>query len=423
MSAPVTRARLAVKSLWSRRVAVGLTVLGVGLSVAMILAVERIRLETRANFNNTVAGTDLIVGARTSPVQLLLYSVFRIGDATSNMRLSSFAKISRHPTVAWAVPVILGDSHRGFRVLGTTADYFLRLKYGAGSALRFISGRGFEERFDAVLGAEVARALDYQVGDQIVVAHGTRDDGISGHEALPFTVVGVLEATGTPADRVVHIGLEAVEAIHIGWESGVRIPAAELDVDHAAHGEMEVESITAFFLGLNRRSDVLQIQRAINSFPDEPLVAVLPGVALNELWGLFGTVELALLGVAVMTVVTGMIGMVVGLFSTLNERRREMAVLRAVGARPLDIFALLVMESSLIGLVGGVVGYLLLTVLLLLANPILAAAYGLTFSAGLPAPRELLLLGAVLVLAILTGALPAWRAYRMSLHDGLDGTA
>lgn len=422
MSAPVSRLRLALKSLWSRRIAVGLTVLGVGLSVAMILAVERIRLETRANFNNTVAGTDLIVGARTSPVQLLLYSVFRIGDATSNMRFESFEKISRHPLVDWAVPLVLGDSHRGFRVIGTTADYFRQLKYGNNASLTFASGRAFEHLFDTVLGAEVARALGYEPGDEIVVAHGARDDGLSGHETLPFTVVGVLEATGTPADRAVHIGLDAVEAIHVGWESGVRIAGLELDPEHAEHGDLEVETITAFFLGLKRRSDVLQVQRAINAFPDEPLVALLPGVALNELWSLFSTVELALLGVAVMTVVTGMIGMVVGLFSTLNERRREMAVLRSVGARPLDVFALLIMESSAIGLAGGLLGYGLLTVFLLLANPWLGAAYGLTFSAGLPGLRELVLLGLVLLLAFLTGALPAWRAYRMSLHDGLDAT-
>ena len=288
----MSRLQIGLKSLVSRRVAVSLTIAGVALSVAMILGVERIRLETRENFTQTVSGTDLIVGARTSPVQLLLYSVFRIGDATANLSFESFEKISRHPTIAWAVPISLGDSHRGYRVVGTTTAYFEHIRYGRDQALAFQSGTAFAGRFEAVLGAEVARALSYELGDEMVIAHGTRDDGLSGHDNLPFLVVGVLEATGTPVDRAVHISLEAVEAIHVGWESGVRVAGAELDHDHAQHAELRPESISAFFLGLNRRSDALTLQRAINGFPDEALSAILPGVALNSLWDLFGGVEL-----------------------------------------------------------------------------------------------------------------------------------
>jgi putative ABC transport system permease protein len=419
----VGRLRLGLKSLVSRRVAVGLTVIGIALSVAMILGVERIRVETRENFTQTVAGTDLIVGARTSPVQLLLYSVFRIGDATANLSMESFEKISRHPTIAWAVPISLGDSHRGYRVVGTTTAYFDHIRYGHDQPLSFETGAPFRGRFEAVLGSEAARSLGYSVGDQIVIAHGSRDDGLSGHDTLPFTVSGVLAPTGTPVDRSVHIRLDAVAAIHVGWESGVRIADAELDADHAEHAEMHPEAISAFFLGLKRRSDALTLQRAINGFPDEALSAILPGVALNSLWDLFGGVELGLLAVAAMTVVTGLIGMVVGLSTTLNERRREMAVLRSVGARPLDIFGLFVLESVLIGSVGALAGYLLLNVVLWVANPVLAAEVGLQFSVGLPAAREVALLGLVVCLAFLTGCLPAWLAYRLSLHDGLDASS
>ncbi len=415
-----SRLQLGLKSLLSRRVAVGLTLAGVALSVAMIMGVERIRLETRENFTQTVSGTDLIVGARTSPVQLLLYSVFRIGDATTNLSYSSFEKISRHPTISWAVPISLGDSHRGYRVVGTIPAYFEHIRHGRDQMLEFVAGQVFEDRFEVVLGSEVARALGYELGSRIVIAHGTRDDGLSGHENLPFTVVGVLKPTGTPVDRSLHISLDAVEAIHVGWESGVRVPHAELDADHAEHAELHPESISAFFLGLNRRSDALTLQRAINGFPDEALSAILPGVALNALWNLFGGVELGLLGVAAMTVVTGLIGMVVGLTSTLNERRREMAILRSVGARPGDIFGLYLLESGLIGAAGAIGGYLLLSLVMLLANPILASELGVRFSVVLPAARELLLMGGVFGLALLTGCLPAWQAYRLSLHDGLD---
>ena len=419
MRGSVSRLAIARRSLLRRWLSVALTVLGIAVSVAMILAVERIRLETRENFTQTVAGTDLIVGSRTSPVQLLLYSVFRIGDATANIRYSSFEKISRHPQVRWAVPLSLGDSHRGFRVVGTTPAYFDHLRVAGDRALTFASGTTLTERFDAVLGASVARSLGYEVGAEIVVAHGTRDDGLSNHDALPFEVVGILAFTGSPVDQAVYVGLEAIEAIHIGWETGTRVAAAELDPEEAFEVEIEVESITAFFLGLERRSTALQFQRAVNGFPDEPLTAILPGVALNELWRLFGNVELALLAVAVLTVVTGLIGMVVGLLSTLSERRREMAVLRALGARPLDLCSLLFFESALIACAGALLGYGLLTLGLAFANPLLATDFGVSFSTGLPSVRELLLLGAVLLLALIAAVLPAWQAYRLSLRDGL----
>jgi putative ABC transport system permease protein len=414
--------QIATKSLWDRRLAVGLTMAAIALSTTMILGVERVRVETRESFTNTIAGTDLIVGARTSPLQLLLYSVFRIGDATNNVSWQSFEKIIGHPSVAWAIPVSLGDSHRGFRVLGTTHAYFEHMRFGADRQLSFAAGGYSEDPLSVVIGAGVARELSYQPGSEIVIAHGTRDDGLTGHDNLPFTVSGVLEITGTPADRTVHVTLEGIEAIHVGWESGARIDTETLEADHVHEADLHTETITAFFIGLKQRGGVLQFQRAINNFPDEPLLAILPGNALSELWRLFANAELALIAVAAMTVVTGLLGMIVGIFSTLNERRREMAIMRSVGARPIDIFALLLTESAVIGGVGAVAGYLLLTAVSLAASAFAGNLFGLQISSGLPTTRECLLLLMIVVAALLAGGLPAWRAYRLSLHDGLNAS-
>jgi putative ABC transport system permease protein len=206
----MTRTGIAISSLWSRRVAVGLTVVGIALSVAMILGVDRVRLETRENFASTVSGTDLIVGARTSPVQLLLYSVFRIGDATANIGYASYLKISSHPSVAWAVPLSLGDSHRGYRVVGTTPEFFDHIRYGRGDGLHIGQGEGMRDRFDAIIGAEVAETLGYAPNDAIVIAHGARDDGLARHESLLFAVAGILDRTGTPVDRSIHVTLAGI---------------------------------------------------------------------------------------------------------------------------------------------------------------------------------------------------------------------
>ncbi len=414
------RIALIISSLWNRRLAVGLTVAAIALSTALILGVERIRVETRTSFTSTIAGTDLIVGARTSPIQLLLYSVFGLGNPTNNIAWESYQKISSHPSVSWAAPISLGDSHRGFRVLGTTPDYFEHVRFGNNRSLQLADGELSSNPLTAILGSVVARELAYSLNASITIAHGTRDDGLSRHDNLPFLVTGILTPTGTPADRTIFISLAGIEAIHTGWESGVPIAEELLQQNNIDETELQTDEITAFYIGLKQRSGVLQFQRAINNFPSEPLLAITPGTALTELWQLFSIAELALVGVAAMTVVTGLLGMIVGIFSTLNERRREMAVLRSVGARPMDIFALLCIEALLMGGCGAVLGYLVLTISALAGNNLMIDTFGISISAGLPTARELILLGAVVFASLIAGLLPARRAYRLSLHDGLS---
>ena len=367
---------LALHSLWNRKMTVALTILGIAVSSALIVAVDRVRIETRTSFTQTIAGTDLVVGARTSPVQLLLYTVFRIGDPTNSIRWSSFEKISAHPKVAWAVPLSLGDSHRGFRVLGTSVAYFEHLRYGDDRPLVLAQGKPFDGVFDAVIGAEVAQTLGYRVGEPIVVAHGARDDGLSRHDDHPFSVSGILKATGTPVDQTVHVTLAGIEAIHVGWEGGVR-PSVRMESAELVPAALQPKTITAFLLGLDRKMDVFLLQRAINQFRDEPLLAILPGVALQSLWDLFGTAESALVIVTGLTMVTGVIGMVVGVLATLNERRREMAVLRTVGARPTDIFGLFLLESSFVAIAGVVLGFLMLSFALLFLGGLFEEQFGI----------------------------------------------
>ena len=160
--------RLALRSLVSRRITVGLTIFAISLSVALFLGVEKVRSGARASFADTIAGTDLIVGARTGGVQLLLYSVFRIGNATNNIGWDSYQQIASRPEVDWIVPISLGDSHRGFRVMGTTNAYFEHYRYRGGRPLRLEQGAFLGDLFDTVIGADVARELGYSVGDPVV---------------------------------------------------------------------------------------------------------------------------------------------------------------------------------------------------------------------------------------------------------------
>ena len=411
--------RIARKSLANRWSTALLTVLSIALSVMLLLGVEKVRTSARASFSDTISDTDLIVGARSGAVQLLLYAVFRIGNATANVTWQTFEDLAAQPEVAWIVPLSLGDSHHGFRVLGTTPDYFEHYRYRHGQGLRFEAGGRFADLFDAVLGADVAQAFGYRLDDPIIVAHGLGDTSFALHDDKPFRVAGILAKTGTPVDRTVHVGLDAIEAIHVDWQSGARIPGQTVSGEQVRQMDLQPQAITAALIGLKSRLDTFKLQRFINEYPEEPLSAILPGVALQELWSVIGVAESALGAISIMVVITALLGMVTMILSSLNERRREMAILRSVGARPRTILGLLVTEAGMLTAAGVVAGVLLLYALLTLLRPLIDARFGLYIDLRPPAPRELAMLAVVVVAGVLAGLLPALRAYRLSLADGM----
>ena len=411
--------RLAWQSLMNRWLTAFLTVVAIAVSVMLLLGVEKVRTGARQSFADTISGTDLIVGARTGSLQLLLYSVFRIGNATNNITWASYQDIASRPEISWAVPLSLGDSHRGFRVLGTTAEYFTHYKYRSGQALAFRAGKPFGDLFDAVIGADVALKLGCKVGDAIVVAHGLGSVSFVEHDDKPFKISGILEKTGTPVDRTVHVGLEAIDAMHIDWQSGGRDPEHTVSADQVRNMHLQPKAITAALIGLNSKLATFMMQRAINEYPEEPITAIIPGAALQELWGLVGIAETALSVVSSMVVATALLGMVTMILTTLNERRREMAILRSCGARPATILGLLAMEGGILTLLGVVLGTLLLYAALIAFRPAIDRIYGLNLSISAPQPIEWLKLAAIVVAGFIAALLPAFQAYRMSLADGM----
>ncbi len=407
---------LAARSISNRAGTALLTILTVAISVTLFLTVEKVRHGARASFENTISGVDLIVGARSSAVNLLLYSVFHIGDATNNITWDSYQIVDNAPGVAWTVPISLGDSHRGYRVVGTTPAYFEHYRYGGGRALTFVEGAPFGGLFDAVMGAEVARALGYEVGQEIIVAHGMGEVSFIEHDANPFTITGILAPTGTPMDRSVFVSLEAIEAIHLEGPTGA---GTGLSPDELAAMDLSPSAITAFLVGLDTPVVALRLQRQINTYPQEPLQAIIPGVALAQLWSVVGAAERTLAAVAAFVVLTGLVSILTAVLTSLNERRREMAILRALGARPGHIFSLLVAESAGLALAGAIIGTGLTYAGLTGFAPMLEARFGILLPSLVPGVYDLAIIGVVTLAAALLGAGPAWRAYRNSLADGM----
>jgi putative ABC transport system permease protein len=413
--------RLAWCSLLNRRVTAVLTVLAIALSVTLMLGVEKVRMGTKNGFLNTISGTDLIIGARASPVQLLLYAVFRIGDATANITWQTVTDIKARPEVAWLVPISLGDNHKGFRVMGTTRGYFDHYKYRRQQPLEFAEGSRFDDLYDAVLGHQVAATLGYRLGSKIVVAHGAGQVSFGNdHADKPFRVVGILQPTGTPGDRTVHVSMQAIEAIHVGWESGAAPRAGNQTSAEAVRLlDLQPRSATALYVGLKSRMLAFSLQRWINNYPEEAISAVLPGVAFGQLWRILGNLETALLVISAMVVFTAILGMVISVLGSLNERRREMAILRSIGARPAHIFGLLLTEAVVLVAVGTALGTATVYALLWTGQSAIEEATGLYLHLNVMTANEVYLLMYIMIGGLIAAVFPAMRAYYLSLSDGL----
>lgn len=428
---------LSLKSMKHRMSSVMITVVSLALGVALLLGVERIRNEARHGFTNTISETDLIVGARSGSVSLLLSSIFHIGNVTDNVSWETYQKIERNPQVAWTIPLSLGDSHKGYTVLGTSNAYFDHYKYGQRRELELADGKVLAGTYDAVIGAEVAEKLGYGIGQKIILAHGSGELSFVEHSENPFTVVGVLARTGTPVDQTVHVKLEGVEAIHLDFNSGDG-HVHHAGCNHASHqkeassldafdallvDEQEADltptAITAFLVGMKSRADAVMLQRAINVHDGEALTAVLPGVALTELWQVVGIVEKVLFVISVLVLCVSLASMFGALMMSIKERRREIAILRSVGARPLHIVALVLGEAMVVTLGAIVLGTGLLYFSLLALRPTIQQRVGVWLEITAPTSAEWLMLGIIFCAGVVIALLPAWRCYRSSLSDGL----
>ncbi|MGR3982715.1 ABC transporter permease [Pseudoalteromonas sp. 1181_04] len=409
--------KLAISSLYNRRASAFLTLFTIAISVMLLLSIERVRVDAKSSFSNTISGTDLIVGARTGDIQLLLSSVFRIGHANNGVSWQSYQYIKQQRGVNWTIPLSLGDSHKGQAVLGTSADYFQHYKFAKKQQLRFSQGRAFAHLNEVVLGAQVAAKLGYSLGDSIVISHGMGNTSFHHHDDNPFTVVGILDATGTPVDKTLHIPLAAIELIHSGNHT-----SHEHEHEHEQHDDLigEPKQITAFLIGFDSPLYTLQVRRNINQYKPEALLAIMPGVTLRELWEMLTIVEKILLLFSIVVVLVSLLGMLTTLLASLNQRRRELAILRSVGARPWHLFTLISIESLLITFLGCLVGCGLFYLLMSLATGYLQSNAGITITIAMLSSYELVLIGAIMAAGFIVGLIPATRAYFYSLSDGMS---
>ena len=409
--------KLTFNSLYARLLTVGMTVFAISLSLMLYMSVEKLRTSAYTSFTDTISQTDLIVGARTSSVQLLLYSVFRIGNATNNITWESYEDVIDRKEVAWSVPISLGDSHKGFRVMGTNNEFFKRYKFRGGQSIELEQGNNLDDLYDVIIGAGVAEKLNYSVGTPLIVSHGLQS--FSDHDDQPFRVSGILAKTGTPVDNTVIVSLEAIEAIHVDWSTGAKIPGQITPVEEIRQMDLSPKNITAALIGVNSKLQIFQLQRWINEYPEESLSSILPGVALQELWRIVGVVENLLLGISVTVIFTTLIGMTAIIFSSLNERRREMAIWRAMGASPKVVIGLLMLEAFIISVMSIIVSTVMLFLTLYVLQPWIDNTYGILVNIETLAVKDIYIFMLFILSASLVSLIPAIRAYWFSINDGM----
>lgn len=398
--------KLTLKSILSRKLTSALLILSIGLSSMLLIGVQKIKQSAKESFSHSISDTDLIVGARSGDIQLLLYTVFRQGQAVANMSWESMTDIQTFSEVKWVVPLSLGDSHRGYPVLGTTLDYFEFYRFGRKQSLSFQKGHAFQTTFDVVLGSEVAKKLKYSLGDNLYLSHGVAKGNLPLHKNTPFQVVGILKATGTPIDKTLHIPIEGITALHIAPKKDV------LSTD------LTPTSVTGCLVGLHSKFSIFSVQRRITTWQKEPLMAIIPGVSLSKLWHSISTIDTAFLVISILVTLIAFIGLLLGLFMSLQHRKKELAILRTMGAHPWHLFVLLILESLIITTSGVLIGLMLMLGLGSILKPFLEEKMGLILSLTTLTPTELYLASSIVFFGLLTSVIPALLAYRKGLSKG-----
>lgn len=413
---------LAIKSLRNRLFSSLLTIFSIALSITLLLAVERTKRAAEDGFTQAISQTDLLVGARTGPLNLILYTVFNMGSASNNISWKTYQEIKSKPEIAWTIPYSLGDGHRGFRVVATDENFYNHYRFRGNQSVELKSGEPALGIWQAVIGSEVEKKLKYKLKDPIVIAHGvTRGEGILKHDDKPFYVSGILKPTGTALDQSIYISLYGMEAIHMDWQDGAApTEAKRIHAESIKKENIHIGQLTAFFLRTKSRIETLRLQREINNYDEEPLMAIIPGATLSDLWRGLSQIDLVLKIISWMVLGVGLASMVSSILAGLNERRREMAILRSLGASPQKIAALLVFESFFITLIAIIAGLLFELTCFFILKDWLQNEFGLFLTGSAISEAEIIYLSVALTFSILVGLIPAWRASRLTLKDGLS---
>ena len=412
--------RIAAASVRSRMIPTILVILALTTSMALLLAVDRIQDATKKGFNQSLGGVDLVLGPRESGIELILYTVFHLGRPTNNITTETLQDIERSSLIDWAIPIALGDSHRGFRVISTTTRYFDHIQFDGDQSLTFSTGRPFNNLNDVVIGSTVASELGYSVGSSIFVTHGSEGLGAT-HDDFAFRVSGILDPTGTPTDQAIFVSLEGYELIHLGWKNGSKtVSLKNLDISQIPKERLYPMTITAAYLGLTSKLNLFKVSRSINEYPEEAVSAVIPGIALAELWSMVGSVDFVFRIFNWLIIGISLIGMVTMILTGLDSRTREMTILRSLGATPAHLASMVLIETALVSIISVFFSIGLVRILTWGVADFLSQWAGIRIDLTWISFPEFKILMIIVLAGLCASLIPAALVYRRSLARGFS---
>ncbi len=402
------------KNIKQRSLSSLLTMFSIMLGVALVIAIIILRQESEEAFNQTATGYELIVGPKGSSLQLTLNTVYQIGVPIQNMPLNVYELLKNDRRVKLAIPYVLGDNFKDFRLIGTVPEIFTEFEYKKGIRYRIEQGKIFENDFEAVIGSETSQRTGLKTGDTFTGSHGVDSyEGAEAHDEFNFKVTGILEKTFTPADRVIFVTMNSVWKIHDHEEDNQK--------DSAALSKNE-NTITSILLKLKNPVYFDLIRRQINDNKYEGInaQAVMPVFEIKQLFDIIGNINSILLVIAYLVIFVAAISILVSLYNSMNERKRDIAIMRSLGATKFTILKIIVLEGALLSLSGSAAGILLGHIAVFFMKNKISDLAGIQISGTTFNIFELYILAGTLLLGIFVSTIPALKAYKTDVAKNLN---
>ena len=396
----MTLARIVAKSLRQHALSTAVTSLSIALACALLMTVWSVKEQARATFTQVDAGFDAVLGARSSKLQLVLNAVFHLEASPANISSNDVAEIQRQPGVALAVPIAMGDNFRGFRIVGTTTNLFTDSEFAPGRRHRLASGRLFDPgRQEAIVGSFAARRLGLKYGDKFQPFHGINFDERHEHEEQ-YVVVGVLEPSNTPADRVLWIPLEGVQHM-------------------SGHAEETSSDVSAALVKLRLPMAGQSLDQIYNKKGDRLTFAWPIGATMADLFNRLAWLDRILALVAALVAIVAAGSILTSIYNSMNERRRQIAIMRALGARRTTIACTILIESMAIALLGSGIGYLFHGAMMQVAAWVIQHQTGVVLEVFAFHPVLVWAPLGMIGLSALAGIVPAIKAYQTDVAGNL----
>lgn len=454
---------IVIKNLRKRLLSTTLTVTSITLGVAMVIGITVVQTETERSFNQTSVGYDLIFAAKGSQLQATLNTLYHLETSVGIVPYSLYEVAKADPRVERAFPFYVGDSYRGFRVVGTSSDFIANAEPRRGFPFELAEGRNFEAPLEAVLGAEVARRTGHKIGDRLYITHGVVELAPGAephiHDDVPVYVVGILKPSGSANDRVVFTDLYTTHALHDPHfhhdedddhhhsdhdeRNHAHSDGHNHDHNHDSHNDhdhandinpiktqIDLKELDAVLVKMVNPAAALQLSGMINyPTPDNPILArnmmrdpffrykdqimaVVPAMQIMSLMSIVGNAEVVLKYVAWFVVVVALFGVLIAIYNTMEDRKRDLAVMRALGASKAKIFSIILFEAVIICGLGSIFGLIAGHGIVTVAIPYLADFAGIVITAFNIDSNQILLILSVILTGALVGIIPAIKAYR-----------